>query len=344
MTSSATFSEGNVNSLKDSAWSTIQTEINKKALQVMMGTLPAFRPFTFGRSLIELRDLPRSILSLRDSMSALGHIYNDLGKARDLVFSLHEGAKRVPKEYLGYHFAWKQMYEDVKKILLSPERVAKRFNYLMQRAGRDSIHRYAIKYPLDDLTGPGFSYDPIYECEYDRSFDTIHTREIELRGVSSLYFDFPEVALPVLHKRFKQDMLGLELRITDIYKVIPWTWLYDWFSSLGNYLDIIETVNRDKTTINYGFITGVIRGRIRTRYKYSYRSLLYDYGQNAPSFTVHEEKVTTCLHTSELEYVAATRMGAHKLGLPNIHQIATKKNLTPWQQSILAALLAARVR
>lgn len=341
--SSAYFTENDINGLRNSAFSTIDAEFAKSAARAMQGTLPAYRPFTFGRSLIELKDLPRSIITLRDSMRSISDIYNSLGKIREIVFNVNANLKQVPKEYLSYHFGWKQMFEDLMKLLVSPERVARRFNYLQKRAGKDTTFRYSMKYPLPALTGPGFWYDMIVEYEWDRKTSTTHTREIEFRAMSSLYFDFPNVALPVLRETRYKDMLGLSLRPTDLYKVMPWSWLYDWFTSLGSYIDLIDTVNRDRTTINYGFLTAILRGEIHTNYQFNYRTMHEDCIQSWGG-SWSRDLYGSFNHESVLKYECAERRNAATLGLPTLRQISAKSNLTTYQTSILAALLAARVR
>jgi hypothetical protein len=49
--------------------------------------------------------------------------------------------------------------------------------------------------------------------------------------------------------------LGLQLRVIDIYNLIPFTWLFDWFTGLGAYINMIESVNDDRFLINFGFMT-----------------------------------------------------------------------------------------
>lgn len=342
--SSAYFTQADIDGLQNSAISAIKAELVKSGPRALMGCLPAYRPYTFGRSLIELRDLPRSLYTLNQSLGSLRDIYHSLGSVRDVVFNVAQGSKQVPKEYLGYHFAWKQMYEDIVKLVSSPERIARRINYLMRNAGKDAVLRHTLKYNLESLTTPGLRYDQIVEYEGNRVVSTTHERAIEIRAMCSLYFDFPPVALPVLRTSKFSDLLGFQLRPTDVYKVIPWTWLYDWFTNLGTYIDLIDTVNRDRTTINYGFVTGVLTGKITTTYRFTHLAQRHDYIYAGPTPDWQTSSTTSVNHTSVLTYEAAVRLYASSLSAPALHVIASKSNLTTWQQSILGALLASRVK
>lgn len=342
--SSAYFTQADIDALQASSISAIKTELVKAGPRALMGCLPAFRPFTFGRSVIELRDLPRSLLTLNQSLGSLRDIYLSLGSVRDVVFNATKSSKQVPKEYLGYHFAWKQMYEDIVKLVSSPERVSRRINYLMRNAGKDAVLRHSIKYNLEGLTTPGLRYDQIVEYESNRVVSTTHERAIELRAMCSLYFDFPPVALPVLRTTKFADLLGFQLRPTDVYKVIPWTWLYDWFTNLGTYIDLIDTVNRDKTTINYGFVTGILTGKITTTYRFTHLAQRHDYIYAGADPDWQTSSTTSVNHTSSLTYEAAVRYYASSLSAPALRVIASKSNLTTWQQSILLALLATRIQ
>lgn len=342
---SAYFRQQELDWLRDTQIPACKDELVKSGPRALTGCLPAYRPFTFGRSFIELRDLPHSLLTLRQTAERLRDVYSSMGSIRDVVFSLTQGSKQVPREYLGYHFAWKQMYEDVLKLITSPERVAKRFNYLQQRAGKVTTFRHTIKYPLPDGPETWLLYDQIVEFESDRVVTHSHKREIELRAMTSLYFDFPPVALPVLRENRVKDMLGLRLRPTDLYKVYPWTWLYDWFTNLGSYVDLIDTANRDKLTINYGFVTAVLRGKLESTYSYRYLAQRGDtiYADDH-SRDRHYEQFATARHVSHLRYEVAVRRHASNLGANTLHILSTRSNLTAWQKSILAALLATRVK
>jgi len=276
-------------------------------------------------------------------MGELKTIYDSLGKHKETVFNAASSWQMVPREFVGYHFAWKQMAQDLVKLLKAPSRVTKRFNYLLERAGKESVLRSSMKYDLPGLTSPAFTYD-IFDVTYEtnRSFETVHKRQVELIGMASLYFDFPKIALPVLKAGMVSDMYGLVPRFIDIYKLMPWSWLIDWFTGLGNYLQAIEAVNLDKSTINYGFCTVKLRGEIRTRYVYT-AEIREDSMINASPYWVSTVKTKVGRsHESYLMYEAVLRRGANEISQFKMPIIGLKTNLTSLQQLILGALLAAR--
>jgi hypothetical protein len=48
--------------------------------------------------------------------------------------------------------------------------------------------------------------------------------------------------------------LGVELTPGQIYNLIPWTWMLDWFSGLGDYVRLMDTITADRSLVNYGFM------------------------------------------------------------------------------------------
>jgi hypothetical protein len=45
--------------------------------------------------------------------------------------------------------------------------------------------------------------------------------------------------------------------VGDVYNIIPWSWLVDYFVDLGSYIQMMDAINSDRQLINYGFATFV---------------------------------------------------------------------------------------
>jgi len=66
----------------------------------------------------------------------------------------------------------------------------------------------------------------------------------------------PTVDAPKLRDELVLEKFGLwPPRPSDIYNLIPWSWLVDWFADLGGYLSLVEEIQMDKQLINWGMLT-----------------------------------------------------------------------------------------
>jgi hypothetical protein len=164
-------------------------------------------------------------------------------------------------------------------------------------------------------------------------------REIELKMVINTTFDFPTLNRPkFVHDKF-MDKLGLIPRPTDLYNLVPWTWLVDWFSGAGNYIEIIDEINRDRSIINWGFLTGISTGRAisehrsRTYNNRTYVDLIWD--------RTSVDTYQPFAHTSVVDFTFQLRKSLATV--MDVKTTADVGSLTPYQQSILGSLLSQRI-
>lgn len=301
---------------------------------------PIKRDYTLFRNLVELKDLPRSVASLQQALIDSSKLFKSLGtqpKLRDSIFSLGVAAKNIPNEYLSYHFGWKQLYKDVMDLLALPEKSSKKYSFLIKRAGKPTTFRIKRTFSFASSEGvPGFDYDTS-PYEYGVSQTNRLTREVELRMVINSTFDFPEVNGVSFRSNRLFDRIGLVPRPTDLYNLIPWTWLFDWFTGLGNYVELIDSINRDNSLINWGMITAVSKGSVISNYKSKVDNRSYvieDFVGTTETLTTSQNN-----HTSVLDFEFRIRKD-----MATVLDVKTtaQPSLTAYQQSIIGALLAQR--
>lgn len=312
----------------------------KHAISMFKGILPTRRDYTLFRNVVELRDLPRSVSQLRDTFGHLrardAFLRSAPRSVREKVTSLATPLRDIPKEYLSYAFGWRQTYKDLMDLLVLPAKVGKRFNFLLSRSGKPTTYRSKRNLLVGDTAAPAFFYEPMY-WDSNVSQDTRVTREVELRMVVNATLDFP----PINPVSFKTSefvyKLGLAPTFTDLYNLVPWTWLVDWFTGLGNYLDIIEEVNNDKSLINHGFITCKSKGTVQTTFKWDdFANRQVDLGGGF----VNDNRKIARTHSSNLDFTFQLRKD-----LATVMDVKTYtdiSSLTLYQQSILGALLTQR--
>jgi hypothetical protein len=336
----AVFFPNSLSTLKTAEYAYLETLLAKQALGMLKEWSPNKRSSTLFRNLVELRDVQRSIVSIQETLIRFRQLFVSLGSKphlRDSIFDLRAAANTIPGEYLSYHFGWKQLYKDAMDLLNLPEKMSKKYEFLIKRAGKPTTFRVK-KTILSAQTGtvPDFDYSNL-SYEYGRTYKSRVQRETELRLVVNATFDFPPPNGVSFRSHHFLDRIGLVPRPTDIYNLIPWTWLIDWFTGFGNYVELIDNTARDTTLVNWGMITAKTTGILTTDLK----SFVDD------RFTVTEDFVgaTTTIstrsmvHSSTLNYECQIRKD-----VATVLDVKTtcEPNLTAYQKSILGALLAQR--
>lgn len=161
-----------------------------------------------------------------------------------------------------------------------------------------------------------------------------------MRLVVNATFDFPPINSPSFRFNDYLDRLGVRPRVTDVYNLVPWTWLVDWFTGLGNYVELIDNINHDPSLINWGMITCHTEGKLITDWRSK-----SDISHSFSVFNQGSQNVTEVRdnpHTSVLNYECQTRSDV--AGILDVKLTSVPSSLTAYQKSILGALLAQRVQ
>lgn len=340
----ASLSSSAINQIRTLERSHCSELIQKNALKLYGSLNPQFRNFSFFRELAELKDLPRSIVSMRDTVRDFRSLYNSFSdfSLRDKVFSLGEVVKDIPKEYVSYHFGWKLLVKSVQDLLAKPQTTSKQISMLIRRSGKPTTYRIKREFPSAVSTGiPGFGVLDIHPAQ---TFSTIKNRierVVELRVVINTTFDFPEVNRIKFASRFFYEKLGVYPRPVDFYNLVPWSWLFDWFTGVGDYVNVIDEVNKDRSLINWGMISAISRGRLTTNATSKVTS------QHTTQVSYSGTGTTTYVvapHNYEASCAYVFHMRKDLAGIPGLRKTTDPSSLTPYQNSILGSILSERTR
>jgi hypothetical protein len=341
----AILSRANVEAVRSAEVSTLTTLMAQRAPEMFAESLPSFRRYSLVRNLVELKDLPGSVLSARASLIDLKRLSELIPrKALTAIFAA-KSARHVPQEYVSFWFGWRQTYNDILGLLSIPYPLSKEVNYLVERNGKATTLRSFKKFPGSVTTTPSFSYDPNNLssdslAESQVTVSTRHDRVHTMRLAINATFDFPSIGEPSFRTDFFLRKLGVVPTITDLYNLTPWTWLLDWFTGLGNYIEVIDTINTDPSLINFGFLTGITEGKVST----THRSRTQNVIQRAYTPPFSSSTLTTDVwhtHTSVMEYKLQIRKNLRTV-LNGVRSTAELSSLTTYQQSILGAILLSR--
>lgn len=174
--------------------------------------------------LFELRELPRLIKDTGDALLSRGtRVLRDPGGT-----------------YLSYKFGWAPLFSDLRNLLNLSNSIEQRIKSLNEGAGE---RNYKAKLPGRNLSLGASSGYHVYSNSriYYRKKTTYH----ETNWMTCKYSVNPE-DLPSLDDGMKdrfQWALGLKGNsLVTTWNAIPWTWLIDYFSSIGSYLEATRGV------------------------------------------------------------------------------------------------------
>jgi hypothetical protein len=339
----ATLSESTFSAFRDKEVSFCDSVSQKLLPNLLLNNMPFKRQYSLARNVAELKDLPRSIAQARQTAVDLKAVYNSLSgspKLRSKIFDLsNKAAANLPGEYLSYHFGWKQLHKDLSDLTALPEKLSKKLNFLIQRSNKQTTFRKIQESESGESGVSGFVYDT-FDHEWEQSHTSRIVRKHKTTLVVNGVFDFPPINNVQLRQRFFADQVGLIPRFIDVYNIIPWTWLIDWFTGLGNYLELIEETNHDPVLVNWGMITTHTSGKLITNLSYI-NATQEDFYLNNIRVSPTAATNRTLNHTSVLSYECRTRRNVARV--PGMEVTSIPDTLTGYRASIIGALLAQRI-
>jgi hypothetical protein len=291
---------------------------------------PTSRSFNLGYNVAELRDLPgllqQTTRFYRDVLSKAGlSSFLDVRKLSDL--------------YLSYKFGWESTLDAVFKMISLPAKINRDVNRLISNVGRPlSFHAHT------NGLGP-IGVSPTFQTELFNVFDETNVRasvssthNYDIRLTLNVNVRLPKVDIPSFERAsLTIRKFGGDLNPVDVYNLIPWTWLGDWFSGLGDYLKILEAVSYDPQLANYALIS--FKGKGKCRYTRMSEHVSHDHTTYTPPLnnTKSTDRKTTYSRTGEFSFKYETRKDASQL--TDDIKLTSGKGLSSYQTGVLSALI-----
>lgn len=205
-----------------------QVSMSAFAAYVVSDTNPARSDVQLPVSIRELRDFPRTIEGLGLTILRR-HRYKDVPKA-------------LADYYLSQEFGMKPLLGDLKKVLEFGDLVENRideFNRLTEKGGLKRRRRGPThKSTSTTSTKAGYSRGVLFYVKFRRSHKSEVWGTVRWKPKQSF------VRLTSDDKRdlARRLVLGLDpSQITEnIWESIPWSWLVDWFSNIGDLLGALN--------------------------------------------------------------------------------------------------------
>lgn len=218
----------------------------------------------------ELRDMPRMLKQMSKSFH---NIWKALGGSassranREAAFGLMQ-PKTVADEFLAAEFGWIPFVKDLYRF----NDVINQYYDIVLKLQKRNNTWVRRRVPLEGKTvstvinsGLANKCCPVLmNANYfvaPPSFNVLELDETSISAVGKFRFYRPEFDVKSGDKitQWNQAMQFLTIsgfRVTpsNVYAAIPWTWLIDWFTNVGDYLDHLNDVWIDSVVNEYCFV------------------------------------------------------------------------------------------
>jgi len=186
----------------------------------------------------ELRELPSFLFQTGKAMIRNG-VRNTFRFDKGFVIGdLKVVPKGVANGYLAWEYGWKPFISDLKKLLDFQRHVLARETELRKLHGKGGLSR---TFQVSTDSAESISTNTFVES----SLFTMYSTEYKIRSVRRRWGTakwLPDLAShPVtdleLHRQAVRAVYGLSLSPRTAWELIPWSWLIDWCSDVGDYLE-----------------------------------------------------------------------------------------------------------
>lgn len=226
--------------------------------------------------------------------------------------------------FLAIQFGWKPLLNDLMDTIKTIEKLDQQFQFLIRNNGKPVRRRVTL---LDDATtliirdvntlGTSRNTYVDWPGRSQRSSAWRHSISLTMTtkawASGEFMFYLGDTSLPTTEAYLKAGLLGLRVTPAVVWNAMPWSWLFDWFTNVGDVLNVLSEQVADRTVARYLYVMK------ETRREYQF------YGTDGyfSTKTTHyyETKVREACHPFGLSFGGA---------------------LTPLQYTILAAIGAQR--
>lgn len=250
-----------------------------------------------------------------------------LAEARDMTSLIKgriESMRDISDWFLAIQFGWKPLLNDLMDTIKTIEKLDQQFQFLIRNNGKPVRRRVTL---LDDATTLiirdvntlGSSRNTYVDWPGRSQRSSAWRHRISLATTTKAWasgefvFYLGDTSLPTTEAYLKAGLLGLRVTPAVVWNAMPWSWLVDWFTNVGDVLDVLSEQVADRTVARYLYVMK------ETRREYQF------YGTDGyfSTKTTHyyETKVREACHPFGLSFGGA---------------------LTPLQYAILAAIGSQR--
>lgn len=231
----------------DRAWSSTKPRLEKASLFVFLA---------------EMRDMPRM---LRTTASGFHDVWKSMGgnASKEMM-----QPKKIANQFLNKEFGWAPFIGDIKRLQAAYFASAKYIKHLSLINGKPTRRRSLLvdtKTEVRMASGTQCIITPALDSHF---FSTTPTWEVveevqtlvTASGKYSFYrpeFDTSLNEFNSLWNQMQRNLMlyGLRISPSNVYRATPWTWLIDWFSNVGDHVDLITDMSVDSVVNHYLYLS-----------------------------------------------------------------------------------------
>ncbi len=199
----------------------------------------------------------------KPSMQALNAIYElkDVPGMLQQRF-LNHGLAGIGSYYLALKFGWEALLSDVRSFVLTQRKAQARLAQLIRDEGkpvRRSLQIASTSTSNAPSTSAGMAFEPALNSYFYDAATTKHAyvsnSHSEIWAKARFRYWLPGGPRDVdWNRRMLADIFGLKPTPSVVYKAIPWTWLLDWFTNVGDVINNLDTNIVDRLAADYSYV------------------------------------------------------------------------------------------
>lgn len=277
----------------------------------------------------------KPVMSLGNAIYELKDVPSMLKQRFDL-----NGLKDIANFNLAVNFGWIPLLSDTVDFVTSHQRLIKALEQLLRNNGRPVHRKYPVENYLSEDTDattsdtgilpPGFSNPTLVSYAYGPGYRRLEKTSFRKRIWAAGQFRY---WLPDMEAYTKSQyrtilmrrLLGLRPTPYNIYRALPWSWMIDWFTNIGDNIANLNAQVADRLICDYAYVMRSVESHAECTITGSVDS--------GPGVSFRGISATT-----RVSRIWKERVGASPFGFQ-----VDPASLSPFQLSILSSLGAQRL-
>lgn len=190
---------------------------------------------------MSLWDKCRPTMATRANLSVFLYELRDIKKMFELLpkkhFNLRDWKqvfRYVNGQHLNWNFGWKPFISDVRSVMKGLTTFEERLFRFLRNAGANLIKHGAEP----AISSSGNSSSASIAGNYALLHSHVSwTQSVQYRATFEFRYVMPPLSYESLRWRAYLDTLGLAANAANIWEIIPWSFVWDWFVDVGSFLD-----------------------------------------------------------------------------------------------------------
>jgi len=214
-----------------------------------------------GQFLIELRDLPTIPFKngfFRDGSLRGVPLTEVPVRLRQQLLNY----RNLGSEYLNVVFGWMPFVSDLRKMYNLWQDIDKRIARLVRENGQAVRHRATVEDSTSTTQSSQASNSPYFGVlgappawmTGNSLYSSVTRTTVKSWFVGSFRYYVPDIGSSEWTSRAKRALFGLSPTPELLWEVLPWSWLIDWFSNVGDVISNASSNAVDNLTLGYSFI------------------------------------------------------------------------------------------